>query len=125
MHFLRQLLILFSCLAVGEGCVRLLHVQFPSAVIGMLVLTAALRLRIIRLDWIKPASDLLLDNITFFFLPTCVSIILYLDLLRDHWWRLLLAVVAGTVLVLALTGWTYQFLSRRSSRRSHSESSQG
>jgi holin-like protein len=91
----------------------------------MLVLTAALRLRIIRLDWIKPASDLLLNNITFFFLPTCVSIILYLDLLRDHWWRLLLAVVAGTVLVLALTGWTYQILSRRSSRHSHSESSQG
>ena len=112
MNLLRQLLIIFACLALGEAFVRVLHLQFPAAIVGMLILTAGLQLKVIKLHWVKPATDLLLANITFFFVPTCVSIILYLDLLSEHWWRLVIAVVASTALVMALTGWDYQLFAR-------------
>ncbi len=45
---IRQCFILFGCLALGELIVYLTHIQLPSSIIGMLLLTLFL-----QLGWVK------------------------------------------------------------------------
>ena len=48
---IRQLAILFGCLALGELVIYLTHIPLPSSILGMLLLTLLLKLKVIRLEW--------------------------------------------------------------------------
>lgn len=50
---IRQLAILFGCLALGELIIWLTGIPLPSSILGMLILTLLLKLKIIRLEWVK------------------------------------------------------------------------
>lgn len=62
-HMIRQLLIIFGCLAVGEIVVRLTGIAIPSSIIGMLLLTALLQMKVVKLEWVKGVADFLIANI--------------------------------------------------------------
>lgn len=79
---IRQLAILFGCLALGELIIYLTHIPLPSSILGMLLLTLLLKLKVIRLEWVRSISDFLVGNIGFFFVPPGVAIMLYLTLSR-------------------------------------------
>ena len=95
---IRQLAILFGCLALGELIITLTHIPLPSSILGMLLLTLLLKLKVIRLEWVRSISDFLVTNIGFFFVPPGVAIVT--------------ASVISTVLVLAVTGWVHQIYGR-------------
>ena len=78
---IRQLAILFGCLALGELIIWLTGIPLPSSILGMLILTLLLKLKIIRLEWVKTISDFLVANIGFFFVPPGVAIMLYFDII--------------------------------------------
>ena len=54
-----QLAVLFLFLALGELVVYLTGIPVPSSIIGMLLLTLALQLRIIRLRHVAGVADFL------------------------------------------------------------------
>ena len=62
-----QLAVLFTFLAAGELVVWLTGVLMPSSIIGMLLLTLALKLRIVRLRHVEGVADFLVSNLGFFF----------------------------------------------------------
>ena len=66
--------VLFAFLAIGEFIVWATGVPVPSSIIGMLLLTAALKLRIVRLMWVDRVSDFLVKNLGFFFVPAGVGL---------------------------------------------------
>ena len=105
---IRQLAILFGCLALGELIIYLTHIPLPSSILGMLLLTLFLKLKIIRLEWVRSISDFLVSNIGFFFVPPGVAIMLYFDLIKAQFVPIVTASVVSTVLVLAVTGWVHQ-----------------
>ncbi len=113
MHILRQCVIIFLCLAFGEGVVAMTGTKFPSALIGMLLLAFLLKVGLIRLDWVKGISDFLLLNFGLFFVPPGVALMLYFDLIAAEWLPITVATIGSTLLVLAVTGWTYQLVRRR------------
>lgn len=102
--------VIFGCLALGELVVYLTGIRLPGSVIGMLVLTLFLKLKIIRLEWVKDLSDFLISNMGFFFVPAGVGLMLCLDIIKAEFWPIAIATVASTVLVLATTGWVHQLL---------------
>ena len=104
---IRQLAILFGCLAVGELLIYLTHIPLPSSIIGMLLLTLLLQLKIIRLEWVRSISDCLVSNIGFF-VPPGVAVMLYFDIIKAEFVPIVAASVISTVLVLAVTGWVHQ-----------------
>ena len=106
---IRQLAILFGCLALGELVIYLTHVPLPSSIIGMLLLTLMLKFKIIKLEWVRSISDFLVGNIGFFFVPPGVAIMLYFDIIKAQFIPLVVASVVSTVLVLSVTGWVHQF----------------
>ena len=76
--------IIFGCLAVGELVVWALHLSLPGSIIGMLVLTALLQMKLVKLEWVKPMSDFLVSNLGFFFIPPGVALMLYFDVIMAY-----------------------------------------
>ena len=103
-----QCAILFGCLALGELIIHFTHIQLPSSILGMLILTLFLKLKVVKLEWIKGLSDFLVANIGFFFVPPGVAIMLYFDVIRAELWPIVIATSVSTVLVLAFTGWSHE-----------------
>ena len=113
---IRQLAILFGCLAFGELIVYLTHVPLPSSIIGMIMLALLLKLKVIRLEWVRSISDFLVSNIGFFFVPPGVAIMLYFDIIKAQFLPIVVASVVSTVLVLAVTGWVHQCYGKASDK---------
>lgn len=105
---IRQLTIIFGCLALGEFIIWLTHIPLPSSIVGMLLLTLLLKLKVIHLEWVRSISDFLVGNIGFFFVPPGVAIMLYFDIIKAQFLPIVVASVVSTVLVLAVTGWVHQ-----------------
>ncbi len=110
---IRQLAVLFGCLAIGEGVVYLTGVKLPSSIIGMLLLTLLLELGWVKLHWVKGVSDFLVSNMGLFFVPPGVALMLYFDIIKAEFWPILVATVVSTIIVMVVTGWVYQFVRRR------------
>ena len=109
---IRRLAILFGCLALGEFIIWLTGIPLPSSIVGMLILTLLLKLKIIRLEWVKTISEFLVANIGFFFVPPGVAIMLYFDIIKAEFWPIVISTAASTVIVLAITGWVGQIYAK-------------
>lgn len=104
-----QCAVLFAFLAIGELVVYFTGIPIPSSIIGMLLLTAALKYKIVRLFWVDKISDFLSKNLGFFFVPAGVGIMNCMGLIADQWLPIAVATVVSTGLVIAVTGWVHQY----------------
>jgi holin-like protein len=110
---IRQCTIIFGCLAVGELFAHFIPFKIPASIIGMMILTLLLKRGWIKLAWVKDISAFLSNNIAFFFVPAGVAVMLHLNILKNAALPILTAAVISTILTLAATGWTHQYLRKR------------
>lgn len=103
----RQLAIIIGCLAVGEFITWLTGISVPSSIIGMLLLTFLLKVKVIKLEWVETISNFLVKNMGFFFVPPGVALMLYFDIIGKEIVPIVLATTLSTMLVLIVTGWTH------------------
>lgn len=103
----RQLAIIIGCLAVGEFITWLTGISVPSSIIGMLLLTFLLKVKVIKLEWVETISNFLVKNMGFFFVPPGVALMLYFDIIGKEIAPIVLATTLSTMLVLVVTGWTH------------------
>ena len=110
MKLLTQIGIIFGICWISTCIEQVLHFTLPASIIGMLLLLALLLARIIKTEHIREKSDYLLGNLPFFFIPASVSIINYVDVLRENLLSLvavcavsLIATFAATVGAVRLT----------------------
>lgn len=113
MDALRGLTILLLCQSAGELLTRVLALGLPGPVLGMLILMLLLRLPITRAP-VQAAAEGLLAHLSLLFVPVGVGVITHLDLIADHGPRLALAVLASTLIGLAVSAWVLQLLLIRS-----------
>lgn len=112
-----QCAVLFAFLAMGEFVVHFTHIPVPSSIIGMLLLAAALKLKLVRVMWVDKISDFLVKNLGFFFVPAGVGLMRCLGLISEQWVPIVGASVISTVLIIAVTGWGHQLMRRTVSAR--------
>ena len=110
---LRQCAVIFGCLAVAELFVHLCNINFPAPLIGMLLLTVLLKVKVIKLEWVKGFADFLIAHMGLFFVPPGVALMLYLDIIEAQLLPIVAATVISTILVLISTGWVYQLIRGR------------
>lgn len=103
----RQLAIIIGCLAVGEFITWLTGISVPSSIIGMLLLTFLLKVKVIKLEWVETISNFLVKNMGFFFVPPGVALMLYFDIIGKEIVPIVLATTLSTMIVLVVTGWTH------------------
>lgn len=105
-----QCALLFVFLAAGELIVSATGVPVPSSIIGMLLLTIALKAKIIRLMWIEQVADFLVKNLGFFFVPAGVGLMSRLELISREWIPIVGATVISTIVIIAVTGRVHQIV---------------
>lgn len=105
-----QFAVLFLFLALGELIVGLTGAPLPSSIIGMLLLTAALKFRVVKLEWVESLSDFLVRNLGFFFVPAGVGVMRCLGLISQQWLPIVGASVVSTFIIIAVTGWIHQLM---------------
>lgn len=88
-------------------------IALPASIIGMLLLTLSLELKLIKLEWIEELSNFLVSNLGFFFVPAGVAIMKYYGLLVREWLPIAVATVVSTLLVLLVTGRIHQWFDGR------------
>lgn len=103
-----QCAVIFGCLALGELIVWLTGVRLPSSIIGMLLLTLFLQLRVVKLRWVEGISNFLVKNLGFFFIPPGVAIMLYFDIIKAQLVPIVVASIISMVIVIVMTGWIHQ-----------------
>uniref|UniRef100_A0AB33JCL3 CidA/LrgA family protein n=1 Tax=Prevotella sp. GTC17260 TaxID=3236796 RepID=A0AB33JCL3_9BACT len=108
----RQFFIIFGCLALGEFAVWATGIKLPSSIIGMLLLTLFLKLKWVKLEWVRQLCDFLIGNLGFFFVPPGVAIMLYFDIIRPQILPIAVATFVSTALVLVVTGHMHQLVIR-------------
>ena len=79
-------------------------------IIGMILLFAALCLRWVRAETVRPAARFLLGAMALFFVPYGVG-------LMDSYRAILVSGIVSTILVLIVAGQTFQSLNRRARLR--------
>ena len=117
MNIILQCGVFFTFLAIGELVVWLTGIQVPSSIIAMLLLTLALKLRIVRLRHVERISNFLVHNLGFFFVPAGVGLMSCLGLIAEQWVPIVGSMVVSTAVILVVTGQVYQLVSTRTRRR--------
>lgn len=109
------LLFLVAGEALSIAAASALSFSMPGNVIGMLLLTAALALGLVKRRWIEKAAAFLLDHMAFFFVPAGVGLMAHTEVFAEHWPVVSFSVIASFAVVLISTGILQKALSRRKS----------
>ncbi len=103
---------------LGEVASRLLRLPIPGPVVGMVLLLAALALRMPADEGLRAVSSGLLSHLSLLFVPAGVGIMLHAPRLSTEWPAIVAALIVSTTATIAVTGWTADRLSRRRGRAS-------
>lgn len=110
---MRGIFCILLCWLVGQALSRLTGGFVSGNIIGMVLLFAALSLRWVNPETVRPAARFLLGSMALFFVPYGVGLIDSYHVILDNLWTIVVAAVVSTVAVLYITGRTYQFINRK------------
>ncbi|WP_183407900.1 CidA/LrgA family protein [Nocardioides marmoriginsengisoli] len=110
---LRGILALLGCQLAGEVLVRLTGIEFPGAVVGMLLFFVVLRLRRPGdSSGLVAAPKLLLTHLHLLFIPAGVGIVVYLGRIRDDALPLAAGIWVSWLAGFVVTAWVAALLLR-------------
>jgi len=100
---LKYLTVIFCFQLAGESTQQLLRLAVPGPVIGMVMLFCYLLWRGVIADDLARSADGLLNHFSLLFVPSGVGIMMHFGLLGDDWLPIGVALVASTLLTIAVT----------------------
>ena len=110
MRILKQIGFIFGICLVGQIIAELIPVPFPGSVMSMVLLFILFMLNWANPEKLKNVNDFLLENMSFFFVPSAVSIITKYDLIKNSIVQILIICVASFVVTFAVTAYTVTFV---------------
>ncbi|MBQ0150981.1 MAG: CidA/LrgA family protein [Bacteroidales bacterium] len=117
MKTIRGIAIILGFLALGEFVSVMIRHFIPGSVAGMLLLFAALCLRIVKIESVREVADFLTGNMTIFFIPAFVGIMNEWGIIRTNFWGWVIVLISTTVIVMVCSGlaaeWTIKLKTRR------------
>lgn len=116
--FLHQAFILSLILLISNGISAILPIPMPASVIGLVLLFIALCTKIVKLEEVEGISNHLSTIITFLFVPSGISLINSLDIMKTSGLQILFIIFVATFVIMALIGWSASYLLKV--RRAHS-----
>lgn len=105
MKIFKKTLILFIVCFVSDIIAFYLPFPFPGSVLAMIITFLLLLTGFVKVRQIEPVSNFFVKNMAFVFLPSTVSIIAYLDILRNIIWQFLIVCVVTTFVTFFCTAY--------------------
>lgn len=116
-NILKNLILPLSILFIFQFIGNLINsyiVKFiPGPIIGMLLLLLAMTLNIIPYSLMKNFSSFLVKHISFFLIPTSVSLIVIIPTIGDYVLKIFLLLVLSLIIVLIVSGSFASWYSRK------------
>ena len=107
-------LLLFQC--AGEAISRLADLPIPGPVLGMALLLAVLLVRGPANEAMTTAADGLARHLSLLFVPAGAGVMLHMTQIEAEWVPIAVAIGVSTVLAIATTAVTFQWILRRQKR---------
>ncbi len=109
---LTYLTLIFCCQLIGELLVSFSGLPVPGPVIGMLLLFVGLLLHGRLPEDLGRVADALITNLSLLFVPAGVGVMLHLKLLGNELIPISIALVASTLITIAISGGMMLWLNR-------------
>lgn len=117
MKKLKQIGIIMLILLISELLEKFFKIPIPSAIIGMILLTVLLILKVIKLEWIEEGGNTLIALLGFLFIPTVVNAKNSIYLLKNDLIAIGIIIIVATIVVMTVTSLTVQYLNRYLDKR--------
>lgn len=115
MKFFRESILLLSIYFAGEIISNLLNLPVPGSIIGMILLFVLLTSHIVKVEKVENLANFFLDHLAFFFIPASVGLMTSFVSLKGSIFKIILLCILTTIIVIAVTGITVQFICNRKS----------
>jgi holin-like protein len=112
MKYVFQAGVILAVSLIGEALRLLIPLPVPASIYGLVLMLLCLKLRAIRLEWVEPAGNFLLEVLPLLFVPAAVGIMASWGELSSMLLPAAAAVLIVTPLVMATSGLTAQALMR-------------
>ncbi len=119
MKIINELGIVMGFWIAGDLLSRLISsiIQIPSAIMGMVLFAIALTTGALKEHQVKEISDLLLNNISFFFVPASVGILALSGMTANIMFKVIAVTIASTLTTMFVTMWITHALIKRKNKR--------
>ena len=115
MKFFRESILLLSIYFAGEIISNQLNLPVPGSIIGMILLFVLLTSHIVKVENVENLANFFLDHLAFFFIPASVGLMTSFASLKGSIFKIILLCILTTIIVIAVTGITVQFICNRKS----------
>lgn len=114
MNFLEQFAILIACLFAGTLLKSVIPLPIPETIYGMALLFILFVIKAIKTDDIRRASDTILENMSFLFVPVGVGIIDNFDLFKENFIAMFfITLIAATIAMIVTMTLVHAIQKRR------------
>jgi holin-like protein len=83
-----------------------LQLPIPANVIGLILFTLSLFLKLVKLEWVEDAGQFLIKHMLLFFTPFVVGTMVFFQYIGENSAQLLISLFLSTFGVLIITGWS-------------------
>ena len=108
-----ELSLIFGVCLIGECISQLLPFAFPAGVISLILMLALLMTGVVKQRQIEKTAGFFISNMGIVFVPSCVGILNYFDVLKPYLVPFFLIVAMTVLPVFGVTAWTVQLMMRR------------
>ncbi|QWI72951.1 CidA/LrgA family holin-like protein (plasmid) [Bacillus mycoides] len=108
-----QICLLYILYVIGEFLSSSLNLSIPGSILGLFLLFLLLHLKVIKLHWVDIGATWLLSELILFFVPSAVGIVEYKQIMESiQGVKIVLVIILSTLVVMAFTGLSAEFLSK-------------
>lgn len=108
LSFIRDFLVIYSCLQFGKYISSILPFRFPDSIIGMLLLFSLLNTRLVKLKWVEGSASVLLKHMALLFIPIAVGLLGYINTFINSLGVIIINALTGLILILLIVGRLFQ-----------------
>lgn len=103
--FFFQFILITSIYVLGQLISKAFNniIAIPGSIIGMLLLLILLLSGVIKLNYVEDISNILLKNMSFFFIPLGVGLIDSFELIHENWYSIIIILIISNILVMGVT----------------------
>ena len=110
-----QIAFIYLFLFLGMAIKAVINGPIPASMIGLILLFLALKLKIVKLEWIEQGGKWLLAELLLFFVPSAVGIINYKEILGWQGVETVVLIIFSTVMVMGTTAFVAEKIYNRKS----------
>lgn len=104
MKLLKELAIYFGITFISEIIAKLLSINIPPSIIGIVILFVLLELKVLKTEDVEMTGDYLIKIMPILFVPAGVGLIKYLDVLKIVAVPMVFVITLSTAIVMTAVG---------------------